>query len=293
MTLALTLALSLTVTPVVAQQQAADLQFPSEISEFGLFTSPHMAIYKPKGAGPFPALVLLHQCGGLGAGNWRNESMLEWARQAVTRGYVAMLVDSLGPRGVDTVCLGAKGGVTFARGARDALQAAEHLQKFDFVDARRIALAGYSWGAMVGVFGNSTQRSSSLLPNVRFAATVSFYPGCFRVGPANSSYEIVAPDIDRPLLVMMGELDNETPAEECIAKLGKVKEGGAPIEWHVYPKTTHCWDCRNLDGRSKVDFRGNTIVYRYSKEVTDDSAQRMFGFLDRIMGSRPPVQPSQ
>jgi dienelactone hydrolase len=134
-----------------AAARAPDLTFPAKTSEFSIFTTPSMALYKPAGDGPFPALVLQHQCGGLGHGKWQKQSMLEWARRAVRHGYVALLIDSLGPRGVDSVCMGPQGGVTPMRGVRDALQAAAYLGTFDFVDKTRIAHAGYSWGALVGV----------------------------------------------------------------------------------------------------------------------------------------------
>jgi dienelactone hydrolase len=274
---------------VLAQQpMAKDLKFPAEAVALSSVEKPQMALFKPEGAGPFPALVLVHQCGGLGTARWRNESMLNWAKEAVARGYVVLLIDSLGPRGVDTVCYGPKGGVHFARGVKDALQAAEHLQKFDFVDKKRIALAGYSWGAMVGVLASSARWSGNALPGVRFAAAVSFYPGCFTIRPPTAAaYEIVQSDIDRPLLVLMGQQDTETPAEECVAKLGAAKVSGASVEWHVYPQATHCWDCRNLDGFTKTDVRGNSVTYRYSMDYTTDSLQRMFQFLDRAMPSRP------
>ena len=276
-------------TLVLAQQpMAKDLQFPAEAVALSSVERPQMALFKPEGAGPFPALVLVHQCGGLGTARWRNESMLNWAKEAVARGYVVLLIDSLGPRGVDTVCYGPKGGVVFARGVRDALQAAEHLQKFDFVDKKRIALAGYSWGAMVGVLASSARWSGNALPGVRFAAAVAFYPGCFTLRPpTTAAYEIVQPDIDRPLLVLMGGQDTETPADECVAKLGVAKAAGAPVEWHVYPQATHCWDCKHLDGFSKTDVRGTSVTYRYSMDYTTDSLQRMFQFLDRAMPSRP------
>ena len=281
-------ALALSTTFALAQQQADDLKFPEELSEFSFFSRPRMSLYKPEGAGPFPALVLVHQCGGLGSGRFQNESMLAWAKEAVARGYAALLVDSLGPRGVDTVCYGAKGGVNFPRGVKDALQAAEHLQKFDFVDKKRIALMGFSWGAMVGVLASSAGFSGSLLPGVRFSAVVSFYPGCFSgKTPTGSTFEFVRRDIDRPLLVLMGEIDTETPAEDCVAKLGPLKAAGAPVEWHIYPQTTHCWDCKNLDGFLKTDVRGNRVTYRYGKEITYDSAQRAFQFLDKTMNTRP------
>jgi dienelactone hydrolase len=59
------------------------------------------------------------------------------------------------------------------------------------------------------------------------------------------------------------------------------------VEWHVYPETTHCWDCRQLDAFSKVDVRGNRVTYRYNEEVTRDSARRMFEFLENNMETQP------
>jgi dienelactone hydrolase len=194
-------------------------------------------------------------------------------------------MDSLGPRGVDTVCYGPQQGVNFPRGVKDALQAADHMRKFELIDKTRIALAGYSWGAMVGMLASSKRWGGTLAPGERFAAVVSFYPGCRTITPQSTKpYDIVQPDIDRPVLVMMGELDRETHADECVAKLGSARAAGAPVEWHVYPQATHCWDCRQLDGRSKIDARGNHVTYRYDANITRDSARRMFDFLDRTMG---------
>jgi dienelactone hydrolase len=271
-----------------AASQAKDLEFPAAASDISAFTTPRMALYKPEGAGPFPALVLHHQCAGLGAGGKPNASMLDWAKEAIGRGYVVLVVDSLGPRGIKTVCMGPQSGVHFVRGVRDALQAAEHLRKFEFVDKKRIALAGYSWGAMVGVLSSSKRYGTALAPGERFAAAVSFYPGCFTLRPPSGNpYEIVNADIDRPLLVLMGDKDTETPANECVAKLEAAKSAGAPVEWHVYPETTHCWDCRQLDGFSKTDSRGSRVTYRYDKKVTEDSARRMFEFLDKTLAAKP------
>jgi len=280
------------VTPTDAQllrasSQAEDLEFPAQPSTLTLAEIPRMAVFKPDGNGPFPGLVLVHPCGGLGVERRPNRSILRWAREAVTRGYAVLLIDSLRPRGVDSVCFGPKGGVNLPRGVKDALQAADHLRNLDFVDKTRIALAGYSWGAMIGALTSSKRWSRTLNSGERFAAAVSFYPGCFTIRPqVGSPYEVVQPDIDRPLLALMGEQDSETPAQECVAKLAAAKAGGAPVDWYVYPETTHCWDCRHLDDFSKIDLRGNRVVYRYSAEVTRDSARRMFEFLEeKLTGS--------
>jgi len=264
--------------------QAKDLVFPTTPSSLGLFAYPRMALYKPEGNGPFPALVLHHQCGGLSGGKLPNQSMLDWAKRAVERGYVVLMLDTLGPRDVRTVCYGPNGGVNFPRGVRDALQAAQHLRTLPFVDGRRIAHAGYSWGAMVGALASGREWSTALAPGERFDAVVSFYPGCFTIGSGGGNpFEIVSAGIDRPLLVLMGGKDTETPAAQCESRLAPLKASGAPVEWHTYPDATHCWDCRNLDGFSKTDARGNHVVYRYDRELTEDSARRMFDFLDRTL----------
>ena len=262
---------------LAAASQAPDLKFPDTPSP--LPAIPKTSLYKPNGAGPFPALVLHHQCGGLARGKWQNKSILEWVKQGVNRGYVVLLIDSLGPRNVETLCMGAKNGVNLARGARDALQGAEHLRKFDFVDKKRIAHAGYSWGGMLGLLANTKAYQFALRLD-GFGAHVSFYPGCFMI-PATAPFEIVRPDIIRPHLILMAEKDNETPADECVRKLSDVKGKGAPVEWHVYLGATHCWDCENLNNVSKVDNRGNRVTYKYDAKATADSAKRMFEFLDR------------
>lgn len=271
---------SLTERVAVVAGRTADLEFPTEATQPGLFSQPRMAILKPAGDGPFPAVVLQHQCGGLRSpSGWQNQSMLDWARRAVAQGYVAMLVDSLGPRSVDSVCMGPKGGVNFFVGVKDAYQAAEHLRQQRYVDPKRIVWAGYSWGAMVATLGSSRAVAKAFEPMEKFRAVVAFYPGCTTIGPTTGTpYEIVHNDIETPLLMLMGELDNETPPAPCVEKLQAAQAQGAPVQWHVYPDTTHCWDCANLHGFRKVDVRGTSVQYLYRQDHTENAAQRMFAF---------------
>jgi dienelactone hydrolase len=49
---------------------------------------------KPQGDGPFPAVVLMHGCTGIG------KHQEDWAARFASWGYVALQVDSLGPRGL-------------------------------------------------------------------------------------------------------------------------------------------------------------------------------------------------
>src|SRR5215470_12494189 len=54
---------------------------------------------RPTGAGPFPAIVLLHSCNG----NWQKLDE-RWGRQIAPWGYITLTVDSFGPRGIDNTC---------------------------------------------------------------------------------------------------------------------------------------------------------------------------------------------
>ena len=269
-------------------RQAADVQLPLEAGSLGILSAPKLALYKPDGAGPFPAVVLLHQCGGLrsASGSWQNMSVLNWAKEAVARGYVALVLDSLGPRKVDQLCYGVKGGVTLPRGVRDAYLAEHHLAGIPFIDPDRIAFVGFSWGATVGLLASSKTWADALsegsnpFVGSRFRAVVAFYPSCRDIHQNNGApYATVNRDIDTPLLVLMGELDAETPPSECISGLEAAKAAGAPVMWENYVGATHCWDCQNLDGFRKTDVRGTAVQYLYSSSVTKQSAERMFAFL--------------
>jgi dienelactone hydrolase len=266
----------------VAAHLTADLTFPVEAEPASAITIPRMAMLKPDGAGPFPAIVLLHQCSGL------NISLADWAKAAVANGYAVLLVDSFGQRDVKSVCGGPRAGVNLPRGTRDALQAADHLRRQSFVDKDRIALVGFSWGAMVGLMADSQHYIAALDAGSGFNAVASFYPGCFRIYPPNGSppFEILNLDIARPLLVLMGEADTETPSAECIGRLEAAKAAGAPVTWHVYPTATHCWDCKHADGLSKIDIRGHLVTYRFDEEVTRDSRDRLFDFLAAVLARR-------
>lgn len=257
--------------------KAKALEFPTEVADIEFESSPRMALFKPEGKGPFPGLVLMHQCGGLR----NNTSMLNWAKEGVRRGYAVLLMDVFGQRDVKTVCYGPVNDVYFSTGLRDAVLAANHLRTLPFVDKNRIAFAGYSWGAATALQASSDGSPTALGISDRFNALVAFYPPCHAFPKNGAPYSLVVPKADRPLLVLLGGLDNETPPQECLAGLEPQKADNAPVEWHLYPNATHCWDCIQLNGLRKTDVRGSTVEYVYDEAVTRDSAKRMFDFIEK------------
>lgn len=248
--------------------QAADLEFPTEAKTLGFFSAVENSIFKPEGSGPFPAVVFFHTCGGID--HSRNRY---WMEAALARGYAVLILDSLGPRGLKTVCdvtpLSDKQGVNLIRGLKDAMDALAHLRKLPFIVGDRLALVGFSWGAMAGLYASGKAYAGSFSAR-RYAAVASFYPYC---GP------YLQIDTDRPLLVLMGEADDETPPATCLGGLQTLKAIGAPVDWHVYPGATHSWD--TFREVVKTTNRGLTVRYVPNSKVRDESAARLFAFLDQ------------
>lgn len=279
----------LLVAPVEAQtyrdavtrfaKASPDLTFPTEAGELGAFSRLQMAVYKPSGEGPFPAVVILPSCGGL------RPELLDWARRTVARGYVAFVVDPVTQRG-PPVCVPSSPSNHY-RGTKDAFQALAHLKRFAFVDRERIGLLGFSWGAMVALLASSQTFAELYSPSDRFVASVGMYPLC-HVEPMQGrpAVDFVRPDHDRPALILLGDQDVEAPAADCVSLLKALAEKGQSVEWYVYGGATHCWDCSSMHNATKTDFRGVRVVYKYDEALTEDSARRTFDYLDARLGKR-------
>jgi len=258
---------------------AADLTFPAEAGELSVLSRPQMAIHKPAGDGPFPAIVILPGCRGLGP------QTLDWARRVVARGYVAFVVDPVTQR-PPPVCV-PESPANHYRGAKDAFQALAHLKNFPFVDQEHVGLLGFSWGAMVSLLASSQTFAELFSPSRRFVAAVGFYPLC-HVAPMQGrpAVDFVRPDHDRPMLVLLGGQDLEAPAGDCVPLLKAVAEKGQPVQWRVYEGATHCWDCSSLDNFSRIDFRGVRVSYKFDRELTEQSAKAALEYLDQRLRQR-------
>ncbi len=223
------------------------------------FTRLSNYMFKPAGAGPFPAVVLMHTCGGI-----ENSHMRVHGRELIENGYVVLMLDSYGPRGISN-CKAKP--IASSVGAMDAYAALDFLTKQDFVDKARIYQAGYSWGAVTATLLASPQSAEVLQSPLRFRATVANYSTCV-FGGKNSA---LIRDTDRPLLLLLGERDQELPPASCFPLLDEMKSAGAPVEWHVYPGATHGWD---KEGESRNG-------YVYDETTAKDATKRMLDFFAR------------
>lgn len=196
-------------------------------------------LYRPEGAGPFPAFVLMHGCSGL----WRRDglepapAMDAWAEHWRQRGYLALHVDSFGPRGECEICTQRNRTILPERDRPlDAHAALRWLAARPDVDATRIYLQGWSNGGMA-VLGTVREGAPGhVAGGPEFRSAVAFYPGCVSWTRQLEYRSRV------PLLIQSGAADDWTPAAHCEALALKSAGRGAPIEIDVYPGAHHAFD---------------------------------------------------
>lgn len=211
---------------------------------------------KPDGDGPFPAVVYLHGCAGLS-----EHVRTNMARLMTGWGYVSLAVDSFAPRSIKDQC-------THMSPARlgDALAALSYLARFPFVDPQRIAVVGSSQGGVAALKLASTYEDVFDAPrDIRFAAAVAYYPPC----------GAMTEDLVLPALILIGELDDWTPAKDCELWTKWQVNKGAPGQLVVYPGAYHSFDISAFaDGRESF---GHWI--KYDAAAAAASVQEMQGFL--------------
>jgi dienelactone hydrolase len=178
-------------------------------------------------AGKVPAMVISHTAGGVGSHEW------EWSKLLNKMGIATFLVDSLSGRGFPS---GGYANFSSANDMLDALYALNLLASDPRIDATRIGIIGFSRGGNAALYSLlEPNRQRVITGDLRFAAHVSFYPGC-------STYSI-SDRVDRsPTLLLLGESDDELPAAACVTLAGKLRAKGASIREIVYSGAHHAFD---------------------------------------------------
>lgn len=208
---------------------------------------------KPAGSGPFPAVVMLHDCSGLGPRS--GGAPTRWWTRLTAKGYVTIAPDSFSTRGhADGVCTdGSEPIVTYAQRANDAYEALAYLRTLPYVDGNRIAVMGGSHGGTSTLVTNVDGRINSARRTGGFAAAIALYPGCGgplgewqalrdkEPGSPIKGYKGVYKPL-APLMILIGELDDWSPAEPCRQLAERAKAAGLPVEITVYPGAHHSFD---------------------------------------------------
>jgi len=207
-----------------------------------------VTVSKPAGPGPFPAVVIMHDCSGLGPRS--SGAPGRWAGELGARGYVTVIPDSFTPRGYpDGICTEAspsRGEVAASRRVHDAYAALAHARALPYVDGRRVGLMGGSHGGST-TLGSMAEPQNAWDPLARekrggFAAAVALYPRCGATlgtwrADGTGTYRSVA-----PLLILIGGKDDWTPAAPCVKLAASTQATEQPVAITVYPGAHHSFD---------------------------------------------------
>jgi dienelactone hydrolase len=250
-----------------SQSSAAVVEFESPLANP---TPLQGYLRQPAGASPSPAVVLLHGCNG----NWGRLDE-HWGKRIASWGYVTLTVDSFGPRGINNTC----GSGAPVELAFDAYRALGFLVRQPYVDPARVALLGFSQGgslALTSIEHGAVEQNAQH----KFRAAAAFYPKC--LGSKGN--------MTVPALIMIGERDDWTLAQECRNMvdgrddwgISRLQGQGVPVRLIVYPDAHHGFDVPSLE--TPVQFFGYRL--EYNKSAGDQAADALREFLADTIGEK-------
>jgi dienelactone hydrolase len=188
-------------------------------------------LYRPEGAGPFPAVVALHGCGGLyNSGGTIRSVYRDWGQRLAAQGFAVVYPDSHGARSLGNQC-GTR--VRAARLARervaDANAARMWLSEQPWTVRDRITLLGWSSGGISALW-TVRPKTGPVEPN-DFRSAVAFYPGCGRLNATAWSTRV-------PTLILIGSADEVSSPAVCQQMVNGAR-GAARGRWctSIRPRT--------------------------------------------------------
>ncbi|MCH8489135.1 MAG: dienelactone hydrolase family protein [Oceanicaulis sp.] len=234
----------------------------------------HAELRLPDGAdGPVPAVILLSGCGGV------RDVQDVYAREANAEGWAALIVDSHSARGIGPtgarllVCTGAR-----MRGqdrASDVFAALELLRADPRIDARRLALTGWSHGGWTVLDAMASaeagERGETPFEGVRGAFLI--YPYCGAIIRARRD-PIGAPF---PVDAILAGRDAIADHRTCERLFARQRASGAMIRPPVlFGEATHAFDAEDQpwDPRMRYDAEqaaeAHTLFRRFLRGLTPD-----------------------
>lgn len=211
----------------------------------------HGVLYRPKGAGPFPALIVIHEWWGL------NDWVKQQAQMFTEHGYVTLAVDLYrGQVATDPeMAHELMRALTQDRGVGDLTSAIAYLKTLPYVDAHRVGAVGWCMG------GSFAMQLAIAAPSLR-AVAINY--GALETDPTQLK------KIHAAILGNFGALDRGITPQDVQDFAAAMKAIGHPVNVKDYPDAGHAF--QNPDNKGG-----------YRPADTADADRRMFAFFARYL----------
>lgn len=240
----LTATLPLTILAAVATADAAPLPAPRQVDIPASGLILHAQLYKPVGDGPFPTVIALHGCGGLGTPSDPVQPRYrDWAEQLLKTGHAVLLPDSYGSRELGPQCHVRERRVRARRERVADINASRHwLSQQPWAMRERISLMGWANGASAVLWAVRPQSMTrGILPDFRSA--IAFYPDCRTSSGLGWSSRV-------PTLLLIGAQDDISSPQACRQTIEGARGRSALAQIVVYPGAVHDFDRASLPLRA-------------------------------------------
>jgi dienelactone hydrolase len=182
------------------------------------------------GTDRLPVVILVHGSGGVGP------NVDAWAREINALGAAAFILDSFSGRGI-TSTVSDQTQLEHLAMMTDLFRAKALLARHPRIDPARIAVMGFSKGAVAAVYSSSARFQKLYDPDgARFAAHIGLYTPCYmRLRDEEKT-------TGAPIRLFHGAPDDWVPVAPCRDYVAQLKRAGADIALTEYPGAWHGYD---------------------------------------------------
>jgi dienelactone hydrolase len=181
-----------------------------------------------------PAVILVHGSGGI------RDNIDFWSKEINALGAAAFVLDSFKGRGIVRTVADQSQLDTLAM-MTDAYRALAILSKNPRIDPSRIAIMGFSKGAVAAVYSSSLRFRKLYAPaGPGFAAHIGLYTPC----------DMQFRDEDKvtgaPIRLFHGSADDSDPVTPCRDYVARLKRGGADVTLTEFPGAYHAYESHGV-----------------------------------------------
>jgi dienelactone hydrolase len=198
-----------------------------------------LRIPKP-GTDRLPAVVLVHASGGIGF----NLGM--WVGELNKAGFATFFADGFTGRGIANTIFDQSQLSDYAM-MNDAFAALAVLAKHPRIDPDKIAIMGFSKGAVPALYASLNRFQSAYAPEgTSFAAYIGFYTPC------NTTLIDDEKVSAKPIRLYHGLADNWVAIGPCREYVARLQKAGATVKLVEYPDAHHAFDNQVIPGTMQI-----------------------------------------